>query len=53
MGGIKYLELWQVRKLKNIGVISTLIGLQFLFLQSLPQIDAIIIAGIAAMRPIV
>lgn len=32
---LKYLELWQVRGLSNISVISTLIGLQYLFLQSL------------------
>lgn len=41
MSGIKYLELWQVRELKNIAVVSTMFGLQFLFLQSLPHIRAI------------
>lgn len=41
MGGIKYLELWQVRELKDIGVISHMLGLQNLFLQSLPLITAI------------
>jgi hypothetical protein len=41
MEGIKYLELWQVRGLKDIGVISHLPGLQNLFLQSLPLIKAI------------
>ena len=35
---IKYLELWQINKLQNIDVISSLTGLQNLFLQSLPNI---------------
>ena len=38
---IKYLELWQVRELSNIDFVSTLPGLQNLFLQSLPQIQLI------------
>jgi hypothetical protein len=37
---IKYLELWQIRELSNIEVISHLPGLQNLFLQSLPRIPA-------------
>lgn len=37
---IKYLELWQVRDLRNIDVVGTLRGLQNLFLQSLPHIGA-------------
>jgi hypothetical protein len=41
MGGIKYLELWNIRGLRDIGVISHLPGLQNLFLQSLPLITAI------------
>lgn len=39
--GIKYLELWQIRDLRDIDVISTLLGLQYLFLQALPHIEAI------------
>jgi hypothetical protein len=39
--GIKYLELWQIRGLQDISVVSSLPGLQFLFLQSLPHILAI------------
>jgi hypothetical protein len=35
---IKYLELWQVRDLRDIEIVSTLLGLQNLFLQSLPHI---------------
>lgn len=35
---IKYLELWQVRGLCDINVISTMLGLQHLFLQSLPHV---------------
>ena len=35
---LKYLELWQIRGLKDISVISSLVGLQYLFLQSLPHI---------------
>jgi len=31
---IKYLELWQIRGLGDIGVVSLLSGLQFLFVQS-------------------
>jgi hypothetical protein len=38
---IKYLELWQIRELRNIDVIETLPGLQYLFLQSLPHISSI------------
>ena len=34
-GSIKYLELWQIRGLSDIGVVSSLGGLQSLFLQSL------------------
>jgi len=41
MRNIKYLELWQVRGLNDIKIITRLPGLQNLFLQSLPQIDAI------------
>ena len=41
MPGIKYLELWNIRGLSDIGVISHLPGLQNLFLQSLPLITAI------------
>ena len=37
---IKYLELWQVRELRNIDVVGTLPGLQNLFLQSLPRIGS-------------
>jgi hypothetical protein len=38
---IKYLELWQIRELSDIDVISYLPGLQNLFLQSLPRIRAL------------
>lgn len=41
MGNIKYLELWQIRGLENIAVISSLEGLQNLFLQSLPLVRAL------------
>ncbi len=37
---IKYLELWQVRDLRNIDVVETLRGLQNLFLQSLPHVGS-------------
>ena len=39
-GSVKYLELWQVRDLRDIGVLGTLPGLQNLFLQSLPHIES-------------
>lgn len=38
---IRYLELWMIRGLTDISVISTLYGLQFLFLQSLKHIRAL------------
>jgi hypothetical protein len=38
---IKYLELWQVRGLVDISVVSSLRGLQFLFLQSLRNVSRI------------
>lgn len=38
-GLIKYLELWQVRGLSDIGVIAHLPGMQSLFLQSLPRVE--------------
>ena len=39
MPGIKYLELWQVMGLADIGFISTMIGLQNLHLQSLSRVS--------------
>ncbi|WP_349408980.1 immunity 26/phosphotriesterase HocA family protein [Pseudalkalibacillus sp. SCS-8] len=36
---IKYLELWQVRGLKDLSFISTLVGLEHLFLQSLKNVE--------------
>lgn len=41
MGNIKYLELWQIRGLENIAFISSLVGLQNLFLQSLPHVQSL------------
>jgi len=41
MPGIKYLELWNIRGLRDIGVISHLPGLQNLFLQSLPHLTVL------------
>jgi hypothetical protein len=41
MNSIKYLELWQVRGLADLSPISSLAGLQYLFLQSLPQVVAL------------
>lgn len=38
---LKYLEIWQVRKLTDISFITDLIPLQYLFLQSLPNIIAL------------
>jgi hypothetical protein len=35
---IKYLEMWQIRNLRDIQAVSTLPGLQCLFLQSLPNV---------------
>jgi hypothetical protein len=37
---IKYLELWQVRELKNVEIVAALPGLQNLLLQSLPNIES-------------
>ncbi|MEI5908571.1 hypothetical protein WAK64_16105 [Bacillus spongiae] len=41
MNNIKYLELWQIRGLSDISFISTLVGLENLFLQSLPNIEVL------------
>ena len=41
MGSIKYLKLWQTRGLNDISVVSTLHGLQYLFLQSLKHVRSI------------
>lgn len=38
---LRYLELWQIRGLEDISIISKCIGLQFLFLQSLARIKRI------------
>jgi hypothetical protein len=38
MENIKYLELWQIKGLSDIGVISSLVGLQHLYIQSLPRV---------------
>lgn len=38
---IKYLELWQVKGLSDIGVVGTMLGLQSLFLQSLKNVVSI------------
>lgn len=37
---MKYLELWQVRGLKDLEVVGTLHGLQNLFVQSLPNVES-------------
>lgn len=39
--GVKYLELWQIRKLMDISFISKMTDLQNVFLQSLPNIQAL------------
>lgn len=41
MNNIKYLELWQVRGLKDLSFISSLTGLQYLFLQSLINVETL------------
>ena len=38
---LKYLELWQILGLDDISVVSTLTGLQFLFLQSLIRVESL------------
>ena len=35
---VKYLELWQVKGLSDLAPIADMVGLQFLFLQSLPNV---------------
>lgn len=37
---IRYLEMWQVRDLRDVGIVGDLPGLQNLFLQSLPHVAA-------------
>jgi len=41
MENIKYLELWQINGLSDLSVISSLVGLQNFFLQSLAQVHAL------------
>lgn len=41
MTELNYLELWQVRGLADLDFISSMTGLQALFLQSLPQVQAL------------
>lgn len=41
MRSIKYLELWQVRELKDVDFIAGLPGLQNLMLQSLPRVSSL------------
>lgn len=51
---IKYLELWQVRDLRQVDVTGTLPSLQNLFLQSLPQVESFPrLSGSKALRRIV
>lgn len=50
---IKYLELWQIRRLADISFISSLVGLQFLFLQSLRNVTKIPdLSGLSKLRRI-
>ncbi len=41
MTSIKYLSIWQVRGLSDVGVIGELPGLQYLYLQSLPRVHSL------------
>lgn len=41
MGSVKYLELWQILGLEDVGVVGQLPGLQHLFLQSLRRVTAL------------
>ena len=51
MTGIKYLELWHVKDMRNIDFVSTLSSLQLLFLQCLPHIKALPdMSRLAALR---
>ncbi|WP_134686875.1 hypothetical protein [Brevibacillus migulae] len=53
MENIKYLELWQVRGLKDLSFISTLTGLQYLFLQSLRNVETLpALNGLSRLRKI-
>jgi hypothetical protein len=38
IGRLRYLELWQIRGLEDISMVSDLVHLQYLFLKSLPRI---------------
>ena len=51
LGGLKYLELWQVRGLSDISVVSQLAELQNMFLQSLSLVREIPpVDGLASLR---
>ncbi|WP_426445300.1 hypothetical protein ACP26L_18655 [Paenibacillus sp. S-38] len=53
MDSIKYLELWQIRGLKDLSFISTLTGLQYLFLQSLRNVEALpALNGLTKLRKV-
>ena len=50
---IQYLEMWQIRDIKGIDVLSSLVGLQNLFLQSLPHITTFPpLSGLSQLRRI-
>lgn len=51
---IKYLELWQIRELEDVSVLSSLPGLQNVFLQSLPRVTRLPrLEGSRALRRVV
>ncbi len=51
---IQYLELWQIRDLKDVDILSSLVGLQNLFLQSLPHVTTFpSLARLSRLRRIV
>lgn len=54
MATIRYLELWQIRGLSDIGVVGDMPGLQNLFLQSLPQVKRLpSVDGLQSLRRLV
>ncbi|AFH61345.1 hypothetical protein ACVNS2_11960 [Paenibacillus caseinilyticus] len=53
MDSIKYLELWQIRGLKDLSFISTLTGLQYLFLQSHRNVESLpALNGLTKLRKV-
>ncbi len=48
MARLQFLELWQIRSLEDLSFMSSMTGLQNLFLQALPQVQ--VLPDVSALR---